>query len=540
MNTKPATVLQQNNIQLVRKQNPMLRRVLFLSVGLLFICCQFFGQTAQSASSDGVETAASVWAYTAPPAIDFDWPEVRNEPAAAVPLLQQSARVSKSIACRSIAIPSPVASDADLVVAPWGKDTNPGTEASPLRTLTRASRIARPGQTVLIRGGVYRRNQRIEVSGLPGQPITFAAWPGEKPIFDGTGIRLSLSVGLIQVIGSDLIFDGIVIRNSSSRGFAVFGGDRITLRRSHIHHIQEQGYTGSGSKLVVEHNRFHDLVLSQSVTRRAPHGAGISTWYHPDGSLTEGFTFRHNTVDRVWGECLIALHSVRSAIHDNRFRECYSVGIYVGNSRAANVQRNVVVRRTKKFDRIDNGRGMVGINIAIEAHDPRPAPVSNVVIANNLILGTDRGIGFWTDAETDPSVNTYRFIIVAHNVICDTDNEAIDFDFTPARPRRNFLMNNIFCKDINNGRKSIDIGQPGAWRVTNNLYASQRINDGLRGDFVASPRFTRGTGIDMKNYRLRATSAARRRGVRLPQVPFDAFCRPRTIERVSVGLHQRQ
>ncbi|MGD8501034.1 MAG: DUF1565 domain-containing protein, partial [Phycisphaerales bacterium] len=41
-------------------------------------------------------------------------------------------------------------------VATDGSDENPGSEAEPLRTIQRAASLARAGDTILVRGGVYR------------------------------------------------------------------------------------------------------------------------------------------------------------------------------------------------------------------------------------------------------------------------------------------------------------------------------------------------------------------------------------------------
>ncbi len=70
-------------------------------------------------------------------------------------------------------------------VDPNGKDDNPGTSMkAPFRTITRAMSAAGPGETILIRGGVYHERLRLTKSGIAGFPITFRAYNGEKAIID--------------------------------------------------------------------------------------------------------------------------------------------------------------------------------------------------------------------------------------------------------------------------------------------------------------------------------------------------------------------
>ncbi len=69
-------------------------------------------------------------------------------------------------------------------------DDNPGSEARPWKTISRAgtAKELRPGDTVLIKSGVYREHVQIKVSGRKGNPITFAAAPGERVVIKGSEI----------------------------------------------------------------------------------------------------------------------------------------------------------------------------------------------------------------------------------------------------------------------------------------------------------------------------------------------------------------
>jgi len=80
----------------------------------------------------------------------------------------------------------------NLYVAPDGDDSNPGTEAKPFATLGHAKDAVRSFKknvpkpiTVFVREGTYYLSEPLvftpEDSGIELQPITYAAYPGEKP-----------------------------------------------------------------------------------------------------------------------------------------------------------------------------------------------------------------------------------------------------------------------------------------------------------------------------------------------------------------------
>ena len=66
-----------------------------------------------------------------------------------------------------------------------GDDNNPGTEASPKRSIQSAISLLGVGDTLWIRGGSYHEEVIISnLSGLPGQEIMISAYPGEKVVLD--------------------------------------------------------------------------------------------------------------------------------------------------------------------------------------------------------------------------------------------------------------------------------------------------------------------------------------------------------------------
>jgi hypothetical protein len=75
-----------------------------------------------------------------------------------------------------------------IYVSPKGNDSNPGTRAQPLRTISRGADLAQPGDTVYVLEGVYRERVAPPRGGLPGKPIVYLAETGKKVYIKGSDI----------------------------------------------------------------------------------------------------------------------------------------------------------------------------------------------------------------------------------------------------------------------------------------------------------------------------------------------------------------
>ncbi len=109
------------------------------------------------------------------------------------------------------------AQSADFYVSPGGNDTNAGSLASPWRTIQHAAETVPPGSTVFIREGVYAEKVAVYSSGnaIDG-PGVFKAYPGERPVIDGTGLPFDPvnSNALISIYDQNHVrIEGLTLRN---------------------------------------------------------------------------------------------------------------------------------------------------------------------------------------------------------------------------------------------------------------------------------------------------------------------------------------
>jgi hypothetical protein len=88
-----------------------------------------------------------------------------------------------------------------------------------------------PGDTLILRDGVYRQAMIPTVNGTADKPITIRAEHDGKAIIDGEGTRAVFQTGHSRPgTGNNLVVEGIVGRNSNEDVFFI-RSDNVTLRR---------------------------------------------------------------------------------------------------------------------------------------------------------------------------------------------------------------------------------------------------------------------------------------------------------------------
>jgi hypothetical protein len=91
------------------------------------------------------------------------------------------------VAVTTIGLTGCSAEAASYYVSPKGNDANRGTSANaPLRTIQKAVDAAKPGDTILIRGGTYRETVSTSRSGTSDAPITIQNYRNEVVTVSGT------------------------------------------------------------------------------------------------------------------------------------------------------------------------------------------------------------------------------------------------------------------------------------------------------------------------------------------------------------------
>lgn len=84
-------------------------------------------------------------------------------------------------------------------VAEDGNDENDGSKEAPLKTINNALDLAKAGDTILLRGGVYNQKVTFPKSGLLNQWITLKSYPGERAKIDGTNLTATGWAALVTL-----------------------------------------------------------------------------------------------------------------------------------------------------------------------------------------------------------------------------------------------------------------------------------------------------------------------------------------------------
>ncbi len=209
-------------------------------------------------------------------------------------------------------------------VALNGDDANPGTLDQPWRTIQKAASSLSAGDTVYIRAGTYAERVLPQVSGSEGYPITYAAYPGETAILDGTGITLPddlaglfeiTSQSYIRVVGLRVVNAG---PNGNNAGILVMDSGYITIENNNTYNTHSSGIGIWGSH--------HVAVAGNRIDEAG--GGGMQECLTVAG--TDAFEVHHNEVLNCHKEGIDAKDGASNGkIYHNEVYLTQRVGIYV-------------------------------------------------------------------------------------------------------------------------------------------------------------------------------------------------------------------
>lgn len=379
---------------------------------------------------------------------------------------------------------------------PNAGDSNPGTEALPFKTIQAAADIVDPGDTVLVKAGIYRESVTIRASGTPELRIVFRNFENDAVTIDAENIRgFSIAVGVVlnppgPGTGDYVTIDGFICKNPSklaqwgshinvfwtkstiirncevfrddypgfpetippefqTKGIVVTGPSEDTiLEYNHIHHtggnggirIVADGVTGAPTRAIVRWNHVHHVNMTDEVGQN--NAPGIA--------LTNGSTqclAEHNVVHHCDDVCV---GTNGSSGHILRYNICYLI------------------------DHLDNAGNGAGIKIKPVPFDPTVPP--DIVMYNVAFLNNENGLEVnWSDGTGNP--------IVMNNTCYGNGARGITASVLDDPARAIILKNNI---SVNN------VGQDLRYNTTLAGFSDfNRIEDG-QFDIVVSPHSTSG------------------------------------------------
>ncbi|WP_302897277.1 right-handed parallel beta-helix repeat-containing protein [Mesorhizobium sp. LMG 17147] len=126
---------------------------------------------------------------------------------------------------------------ASYYVSPNGSDNNAGLLDKPFASLQHAHDIAKPGDTIYMRGGVYELTSEVRLThdGTSGNPITVTNYQNEVPILDGSSMSGGYVVDMESASWNHI--KGLEIRNGPEGGLLIEGqSNSNTIEQLNVHH----------------------------------------------------------------------------------------------------------------------------------------------------------------------------------------------------------------------------------------------------------------------------------------------------------------
>lgn len=417
-----------------------------------------------------------------------------------------------------------------------GSNSNPGTLASPFRTITYGlTFIDGPNDVLYVRGGTY--NERVLIwdkHGTAGNEIWILNYNSEPAIIDGTGIGDHNAVAINE--SSYVIFMGFEVKNSPKSGILVWDAHHINVEWCEVHGSIKAGIhagtdvVGTTHDVVFKGNVVYDNVRSNIPANNA------TTWMQAMSAYkADNVVMTENWVYENYGEGIDCIVSDDCTITKNNIWDNFGAQIYLDNAQYALVDGNFIYHSgNSEFFR--DGEPPPGIAVANEWYDVQN-PATNLTITNNIVLWCNTGFVYWNSQYG----GGMHYTLIANNVFYHSMSSATRLVYIEDGTSTNVHSNTTIDNNIFYQRSGVGYAWAPTvgitWR-TNNWYGgtSGTQISGV-GDVTSNPLLVNAGGWDADDYKLTSTSPLKTAGTTESAVTKDHFGNNRTAS-YSIGAHE--
>ncbi|MEO8429868.1 MAG: right-handed parallel beta-helix repeat-containing protein [Acidobacteriota bacterium] len=288
-------------------------------------------------------------------------------------------------------------------VSPTGRSTGDGSIGNPwdLQTGITTS-VVRPGDTVWMRGGIYRGTYLSKLNGTGAAPIKVRQYPGERATIDGGNSRFG---AILSVWGSFTWYWGFEIMSSDPiRVSGVSGSNPGDISRGGAIALGQADTTGAGLKFInlVIHDAAGGFALWEQALDAEVNGCLIyyNGWTGPDrghghGIYVQNLTSTKRIVDNLIFSNFshgVQAYGTSAAFLNNitmQGNTMFDNGLPVGfPARNILIGGDSIAQSPKISDNVLYYPTNSGQNLNV-GYDPYGAGANNPIVTNNYVVNGD-------------------------------------------------------------------------------------------------------------------------------------------------------
>lgn len=263
------------------------------------------------------------------------------------------------------------------------------------------------GDTIELKSGTYSSGPYSLRSGSSGKPITIKPAPNAQVVFTGTSSRCiidSYSVSYVNIIGP------MELKNAYC-GVKIMSANYVNVTGLTIHDTQQHGIVVSGHNNHIYKNEVYNCVMENKATAKTKtYGWSqcVAVWGTGGGAFSTNIKFEKNKIHEGYGEGLDFLECDNCQAIGNEITNGFSMNIYIDASKNIEVNGNILRVNTDTYN-TQWGRAC-GVGMAPESGK---TDIDNILITNNIMIGTRMGIYFFTM----DNGGGYHNIKILHNTL---------------------------------------------------------------------------------------------------------------------------